>query len=1012
MGTVDMSEKGLESLIVRALTGAAQADGVREPRAEYAADGTEGAYVEGVASDYVRELALDVPKLLAFLQASQPQAVERLGLLKSERARTEFLQRVQGEVEKRGTVDVLRHGVGHKSEHVRLYKVLPTPGNAAAAAAFAHNLFSVTRQLRYSMDETQRALDMVIFINGLPLLTFELKNSLTGQTVHDAVRQYQTTRNPRELLFHHGRCVAHFAVDDAEVRFCAQLRGVDSQFLPFNKGCNGGAGNPPNPHGLKTEYLWREVLPKAELAAIVENYAHVVQGKDAAGKKLRRQMFPRFHQWRTVRALLRRVRAEGAGRRYLIQHSAGSGKSNTIAWLAYQLAELRAADGVSPLFDSVLIITDRRALDAQLSATIRSYQDVQGYFVHSDRAQDLRQYLQAGRRMISTTVQKFPFVCDELHGMEGKRFALLIDEAHSGQGGKTAAAMHAALQGEDEYIESIEDAINARLLKMIEARRMPPNASFFAFTATPKNKTLELFGERSGEGGEAHFRAPPELTYSMRQAIEEGFILDVLANYTPVESFFHIAPAVADDPEFDRERALKKIHRYVQGHQAAIRQKAEIMVDHFAEKVARKIGGQARAMIVCSGIRQAIDYWREVSAYLKETNSRFRALVAFSGDFEVAGEMKTESDLNGFPGREIPQRFKEEPYRFLIVADKFVTGFDEPLLHTMYVDKKLAGVQAVQTLSRLNRAHPGKTGTFVLDFAGNAEAVLAAFQTYYQTTLQKGETDPNKLHDLKRELDAAQVYTQAQVQEFVALLFGNVAGREPLDAILDACVAVYCSDLDEDGQVEFKSKAKAFVRAYGFLSAILPYGSVEWERLDHFLRCLLPKLPAPKEDDLSQGVLQAIDMDSYRAEVKQEREMALAAEDAELEPLGTGGGGGKPDPDNARLSEIVKEFNEQFGNIEWSDEDKIRKLITEEFPVRVAQEQAFQNAILGGAGAANARLRSNHVLQDLVTGLFTDHTQLYAEFTGNDSFKEWMRSSVFELASRLVAAQQQGALRV
>jgi type I restriction enzyme R subunit len=825
MTPTDTSEKELERLIVRYLAGisehpAVPVNTVQSPAAVYAL----GGYVLGRAADYHRDVALDVVQLLAFLRATQPKAVETLNLDADGMARTQFLHRLQGEIAKRGVVDVLRKGVSHGPMTLDLYKLLPTPGNAHAAEAFRQNIFSITRQVRYSNDSGNE-LDLVIFINGLPVLTFELKNSLTKQTVADAIVQYQTTRDPKELLFQPGRCVAHMAVDDAEVRFCTELKGKASWFLPFNQGWNSGAGNPPNPHGLKTDYLWKQVLAKDSLANIIENYAQVVEEEEADAatgrkKKKRKQIFPRFHQLRTVRALLRRARADGMGQRYLIQHSAGSGKSNTIAWLAYQLAELRTqADPTAAQFDSVIVITDRRALDTQITRTIKSYDHVASVLGHSDNAQELRGFLHKGKKIIVTTVQKFPFVLDELGDLSSKKFALLIDEAHSSQGGKTTGEMHRVLGGEEAFEEdTTQDAVNSEIEKRIASRRMLANASYFAFTATPKNKTLELFGEKTVVGDKVQFRSPEELTYTTKQAIQEGFILDVIANYTTVDSFYHVAKTVESDPDFDKVRALKKIRLYVESNEKAIRRKAEIMVDHFTAQVigAKKVGGKARAMIVCNGIARAIDYWREVSDYLAQIKSPYKAIVAYSGEFDIGGQKKTEADLNDFPSKDIPDKLKQDPYRFLIVANKFVTGFDEPLLHTMYVDKPLAGVLAVQTLSRLNRAHPQKHDTFVLDFANNAEAVKAAFQDYYRATIQTGETDANKLHDLKAELDGKQVYGWQQVEDLVALYLGG-ADRDKLDPILDHCVGVYTETLDEDGQVEFKGKAKAFVRSYGFL---------------------------------------------------------------------------------------------------------------------------------------------------------------------------------------------------
>lgn len=779
--------------------------------------------------------------------------------------------------------------------------------------------------------------------------------------------------------------------------------------MPFNQGWNSGAGNPPNRDGLKTDYLWKQILPRESLANIIESYAQVVVvvEADASGKKrkTRKQIFPRFHQLRTVRALLGRAHSDGVGGRYLIQHSAGSGKSNTIAWLAHQLVELRCKDDpMTPQFDSIIVITDRRALDTQIADTIKGYDHVAAIFGHSDNAQELREYLRGGKKIIVTTVQKFPFILDELGDLSGKRFALLIDEAHSSQGGKITARMHETLGGkvaEEEFEEEFEedrtqDAVNAEIERRIASRKLLANASYFAFTATPKNKTLELFGEKTLVGDKVQFRSPEELTYTTKQAIQEKFILDVVEKYTPYDSFYQVAKTVADDPEFDKVKALKKIRLYVESHDKAIRRKAEIMVDHFIAEVVgkQKIGGQARAMIVCNGIARAIDYWREVSDYLTQIKSPYRAIVAYSGSFEIGGQKKTEADLNGFPSKDIPDTLKKDPYRFLIVANKFVTGFDEPLLHTMYVDKPLAGVLAVQTLSRLNRAHPQKRDTFVLDFADNAEAVKAAFQDYYRATIQMGETDPNKLHDLKAELDGQQVYSWSQVEEVVGLYVSG-ADRDKLDPILDACVSEYTDKLGEDDQVKFKGKAKAFVRSYGFFAAILSYGHPAWEKLSIFLNFLIPKLPAPKEEDFSKGVLETIDMDSYRVEAKAALKMAMDDADASVEPVPSGGGGGKGEAVIDRLSVIIKTFNELFGNIQWKDEDKIRKVIAEEIPARVAQDKAYQNA-QANSDKQNAKLEHDKALNRVVQELLSDHTELFKQFSDNPSFKRWLTDTVFD----------------
>ncbi len=522
---------------------------------------------------------------------------------------------------------------------------------------------------------------------------------------------------------------------------------------------------------------------------------------------------------------------------------------------------------------------------------------------------------------------------------------------------------------------------------------MLPNASYFAFTATPKNKTLEIFGEPHNEAGKV--KHLPFHSYTMKQAIQEGFILDVLRSYTPVESYYRLVKTVEADPEFDTKRAKKKLRRYVESHDHAIRLKAEIMVDHFHEQVIglNKISGQARAMVVCTGIERAIQYFHAIRDYLKERKSPYQAIVAFSGEHDYGGAKVSEASLNGFPSNKIPDKIQEDPYRFLVCADKFQTGYDEPLLHTMYVDKILSGIKAVQTLSRLNRAHPQKHDTFVLDFMNDADTIREAFADYYRTTILSEETDPNKLHDLKATLDGYQVYVQEQIDQLVTLYLGG-ADRDKLDPILDACVATYKEQLDEDGQVDFKGKAKAFVRTYGFLSSILPYTNAEWEKLSIFLNFLISKLPAPEDTDLSKGILEAIDMDSYRVEKQAARQVQLPDADAEIGPVPTSGGGRKAEPELDRLSNILKTFNDQFGNIEWTDADRVRRLITEEIPARVSADSAYQNA-KKNSDRQNARIEHDKALARVIVGLMKDDTELFKQFSDNESFRKWLTDTVF-----------------
>jgi type I restriction enzyme R subunit len=932
-------------------------------------------------------------QLSAFLRETQPEAAEAIEITIEGPTRRNFLARLQGEIGKRGTIDVLRQGVKHGPRHLDLFFGTPSPGNEKAKDRYAANRFSVTRQLRYSRDETQLALDLGLFINGLPVATFELKNSLTKQTVEDAIQQYKRDRDPRERLFELGRCVVHFAVDDHEARFCTHLKGKASWFLPFNLGWNDGAGNPPNPNGLKTDYLWKQILTREGLTDIIENYAQIVETKDPkTGRKKWVQIWPRFHQLDVVRKLLDDVATNGAGRRCLIQHSAGSGKSNSIAWLAHQLIGLAKDDAI--VFDSIVVVTDRLILDQQIRDTIRQFAQVGATVGHAEHSGDLRKFIAEGKKIIISTVQKFPVILDDIgNEHRGRKFAIIIDEAHSSQGGRTSAAVSMALgtsTGEDD--DTFEDKIN----RLMEAKKFLPNASYFAFTATPKNKTLEIFGapEHQPDGTVKH---RPFHSYSMKQAIQEGFILDVLKHYPPANSYYRLVKTVEGDPEFDTKRAKKKLRRYVESHDHAIRLKAEIIVDHFHEQVlgVQKIGGQARAMVVTSGIERAIQYYHAIREYLAERKSAVRAVVAFSGEHEYGGTKVTEVSLNGFPSNKIAEKIQEDPYRFLICADKFQTGYDEPLLHTMYVDKLLSGIKAVQTLSRLNRAHPQKHDVFVFDFMNDSDTIKDAFADYYRTTVLAEETDPNKLHDLKAALDGYQVYAPAQVEELVKLYLDG-ADRDRLDPILDSCVAVYRQQLDEDAQVDFKGKAKAFTRTYGFLAQILPYTSAEWEKLSVFLNFLVPKLPAPVEEDLSKGILEAIDMESYRVEKRAAIKIQLPDSDAEIEPVPTAGGGHKPEPELDRLSNIIKSFNDHFGNIQWTDADRVHKLITQEIPSRVAADTAYQNA-KKNSDRQNARIEHDKALVRVMTALLNDDTELFRQFMDNESFRRWMTDTVFGL---------------
>ena len=977
MKTTDTSEGGLETLIVRHLV---EANG----------------YEQGANSDYNREYAIDETRLWRFLGETQPEEMAKLGVFESEEKKRQFLNRLNGEIVKRGVIDVLRKGVKVYPANLVMFYMLPRAKNAASEANFAKNIFSVTRQLRYSADATRLALDLCVFVNGLPVITFELKNKLTKQCTEDAVKQYKQDRDPHETLFSFRRTMVHFAVDDQTVKFCTRLAGKASWFLPFNKGWKDGAGNPPNPDGIMTDYLWKDILTKRKLARIIENYAQVVEETDEETKKKTvKQIFPRYHQLDAVEKLLADVQGNGIGKRYLIEHSAGSGKSNSIAWLVHQLAEMEDGDGEA-MFDSVIVVTDRRILDKQIRDTIKQFMQVKSVFAWAEHASDLKSAIEDGKRIIVTTIEKFPYIVAESGDFaKDKKFAIVIDEAHSGQNGLTSAKMNIALAGA-KFTDDMddEDKINA----LMEGRKLLKGASYFAFTATPKNKTLEVFGEKYTDAGEVKHR--PFHVYTMKQAIQEGFILDVLANYTTIASYYKLKKSVEDDPVFDKKRAQKKLRSFVESDSYTIAKKAAMMVEHFHEQVVAKakIDGKARAMVVTASIARCIEYYNAITKCLVARQSPYKAIIAFSGEHKTKdGSCVTSEGINGFQDAKIPKTFKKEPYRILVVADMYQTGFDEPLLHTMYVDKTLTDIKAVQTLSRLNRCHPAKHDTCVLDFANDAGAIKEAFSRYYKTTLLCGETDPNKLHDLVSEMEASQVFAEEDVEAVVRLYLGG-AQRDALDPRLDACAATYRDSLDTAGQIRFKSAAKAFMRTYNFLSAILPYGSPEWERLSIFLNLLVPKLPSPVDEDLSLGILETIDLESYRNEAGAAMKIVLEDEDAELAPVPTGIAAGPREVELDPLSVIISDFNDRFGNIVWNDKDNVLRQIRE-MPGMVSKDERYQNAIRNSS-RDNARLESDRALLETILAIMNDNMELFKQYQGNPSFKQWLSDFVFNATYR------------
>lgn len=979
----NMKENGFETLIVR-----------------YLVDNNH--YEEGLNSEYNKTYAIDEGRLFRFLNDTQYKKMQELRIEESEIEKKKFLDRLSRKLSDDGVINIIRKGVKYKNHTLDFYMVQPSDGNVEAAKSYNKNIFSVTRQLRYSGDYGKLALDLCIFLNGLLIITMELKNQYTKQNYSDAIKQYKTDRTPDELLFQFKRCIVHFAVDDNEVHMCTELKRDKSFFLPFNKGNNNGAGNPNNPNGIKTDYLWKDILAKDCLANILENYVQITEEKDEdTGHKSYKQIFPRYHQLSVVTSLLADAKKDGPGHRYLIQHSAGSGKSNSIAWLAHQLVTLQKDK--KDVFDTIIVVTDRINLDKQIRDTIKQFMQVSSTVGWAKDAATLKNLMDEGKKIIITIVHKFQFILDAISAdYKNKNFAIIIDEAHSSQNGSLAAKMNIVVSGN---VYDDDDAFEDKLNKLIEGKKMASNASYFAFTATPKNKTLEMFGEKMfDEHGnpimneDGTQKAKPHYVYTMKQAIEEKFILDVLRYYTTYNSYYHIVKTVESDPLFDKKQAQRMLRYYVETQKIAVKEKAGIIVEHFHTEVRHKIKGQGRAMVVANSIKRAIEYYMAISKLLEERKSPYKAMVAFSGDYTYEGVSYNEAKLNGFPSSQIEKTFRKDPYRLLIVANKFQTGYDEPLLHTMYVDKGLSDIKAVQTLSRLNRCHSDKNDVFVLDFQNDAADIKVAFDKYYKTTILSGETDANKLNDLVDEMEPLEVYDDEEVTS-VAELYLNNADRTEIDSIIDKCVERY-KELEFEEQIDFKSSAKTFVRTYNFLSAILPYGSMEWEKLSIFLSFLISKLPKPDDGNIDE-ITEDVELESYRLIAQDTISIKLEDEDSEIDAVPVKTDVGIPVPELDTLSNIIATFHDIWGNCEWTDEDRIKKQIAD-LPDIVAQDEFYQNA-MKYSDAQNARDESDRATKEAIFKSVTSGMELYNAFQddvrnkNNQSFQKWLLDFVFTM---------------
>ena len=958
-------------------------------------------YSIGNPADFDREFAIDGKFFWQFLEATQPKELAKL----KDRPNWQrlLLERLNKKIKKDSVLAVLKKGLDIDDAHFDLlYRQPCNDLNPEVVANFAANIFSVTRQVHYSQglgrSDTFKSVDMVLFVNGLAIATLELKNPWTGQNVHNAITQYRTDRDPREPLFEFGRCLVHFAVDPDEAYMCAQLAGNDSNFLPFNKGFNFGKGNPVNPKGHKTAYLWEDILPRRSLTNIIEQFAKFTVEKDKkTGKERKALLFPRYHQLDAVRGILIDAKQHGVGQTYLIQHSAGSGKSNSITWLAYQLVELYDTAGTANVFDSVVVVTDRRVLDTQLKDNIKLFSETKNIVAHAESAAELKAHLELGKKIIITTVQKFPFIVDGIDDLTDRNFAVIIDEAHSSQSGSASDKLNMTLGAEDEEVpEDLQD----KILAAMKSRKMSQNASYFAFTATPKPATLEKFGRQS-PGGKFY----PFHLYAMKQAIEEKFILDVLEKYTTYKSYYEVQKSVEENPLFDTAKAQKKLKAFVEASPRTIEVKAKIMVDHFMSSVwqTKKLKGKAKAMVVTRNIECAIRYFFAIRTALQEANAPFKALVAFSGEKTVDGVKYTEDGINGIPARDLPEEFEKDDFKILVVANKYLTGFDEPMLHTMYVDKKLQGVLAVQALSRLNRCNwkLGKTDTFVLDFYNTVDDIKAAFDPFYTATTLSEPTDVNVLHDLKDVLDNFGIYDWSEVTSFNEKFFAG-AEAEELHPIIDAVVARFDADLDDEQRIDFKIKAKQFVKIYAQVAAIIPFNNVNWEMLHWFLKFLIPKLKVkdPDQDKLDE-LLNSVDLSTYGLERSRlETKIDLDASETELEPQNPNVRGGHfGDGDKDPLDEIVRAFNERhFAGWEATPEEQRVKFIN--IAKHVMNHADYKAQVEDNPDSQNRQLALERLIQQAISVERRRELELYKRYASDRDFKRAFDASV----SRLLAS--------
>ena len=937
------------------------------------------------SSAYNKSLCLIPSETLQFIQNTQPETYQRLERQYGAETPVKLLNRISNQIKSRGVLDVLRKGVKDRGCDFKLTYFQPASGmNPDHQKLYAQNRFSLIRQLHYS-ERNEKSLDMVLYLNGLPLVTMELKNSLTGQVVTDAEKQYRTDRDPREPLFRFKRCLVHFAVGNEKVSMTTRLQNGKTRFFPFNKGID----NPVNPKGHKTAYLWADILQPNNLIELINNFIHEQETTEKVydaeiravrDEKSRVLIFPRYHQLDVIRQLEGAIVEEGVGHNYLIQHTTGSGKSNSIAWLAHLLTHLyRSPKDTNRIFDSIIVVTDRRVLDKQLQETIKQVAQVDGvvHAVEKTSAQ-LRGFLESGKDIIISTIQKFSVIADEIGKLKSKHFAVIIDEAHSSQSGESARNLRISLSKGIENTETENDTddvsdIDAKILEQMARRRMQDHISYFGFSGTPKNKTLELFGRKNEEGTFVPFH-----TYSMRQSISEGFTLDVLQNYTTFKRYFELVKSVSEDKAYEKARTLRALTNYVDLQPHSIEKKTGIMLEHFTAHTVKTIEGKGRAMLVTSSRLHCVRYKQEFDQQMKEMGLPYGCLVAFSGTVHDTdnGQDYTENGMNGLPPSvSIADSFKDPQYRILIVANKFQTGFDEPLLQTMYVDKRLDGLQCVQTLSRLNRVAPGKTDTLVLDFVNEPEQVQAAFQQYYQTTMLAEETDPNRLYDLQNLLERFDLYDERIIDQFCDVFYDPDQPDELLQSVLDRVVERW-SALEENDREEFRSTLQSYIRLYGYISQLMTFTDVALEKLYIFGRSLNKKLPKREHSEL-QGLLESVDLDSFRVQrIHEKLQIPLESKNSEVPGIG-GDVATIRDPEQDFLSNIINALNEAH-QTDFTVEDKVD---IETIYQKIRQHEELRQVITGDNSEDNKRYKFDQVIDEFLLDFVNNKLELYTKLS-------------------------------